>query len=207
MKWLFFILAFCACRNETRVENRKVEVADSLEYEESVPEEKVNFTIQDKSIVYEEIANSEKKEVNSDMKVPESWHFKSSENQMEAGLFDVCLEDFSQSECDDSGHSEGSGYATEIYKVSESDDYLKILVRTSANCCYGFIGDIGLKNDSVLKVIFYAHGENFCACSCGYELTYLLKKNCTLKENRADWIYGISINNRDEVYRLIRTSL
>lgn len=50
-------------------------------------------------------------------------------------------------------------------------DTLEIDVGFSANCCSSFLGEIQVKNDTTLNLIFKEYGME-CFCHCCFQLTY-----------------------------------
>ncbi|MGB0429996.1 MAG: hypothetical protein ACPGLV_05945, partial [Bacteroidia bacterium] len=86
--------------------------------------------------------------------IPKSSFFRSTENQLDARLFDVCLSDFSSSECIDERRT-GKVCPIGLFSIIESEDYFRIELGTSSNCCYGFMADVGVYNDSTLNLIYH----------------------------------------------------
>lgn len=132
---------------------------------------------------------------------PPTYHFRSTDNQLDARSFGICLEGFTSSECYDDRRRESCPIG--ISSIVESDDYLEIQLGTSSNCCYGFVGDIGVLNDSTLNLIYHDYGHSHCACNCGFVLTYTLRKECLVRENRIEQLKAFAINGDSESTVLI----
>lgn len=182
-------------RDDVKVETPQItksEVAQTLPTKPSF--KKVN-------VVKGEIAKPEPLPPVEDSFHPPTYRFKSTGNQLDARSFDVCLEGFASSECYEDRRR--ASCPVGISSIVESDDYLEIQLGTSSNCCYGFVGDIGVLNDSTLNLIYHDYGHSHCACNCGFVLTYTLRKECMVNENRIELLKAFAINGDVESTVLI----
>ncbi|WP_338812133.1 hypothetical protein V9L05_12085 [Bernardetia sp. Wsw4-3y2] len=68
------------------------------------------------------------------------------------------------------------GKNNKLLDISENDTTLNITWQVIDNCCFSFLGDFELVNDSTLNCIYHSYGETHCACNCEYKVTYQLNK-------------------------------
>ena len=122
-------------------------------------------------------------------------------NQLGARRFDIYLERLIDAECVDDRNA--YGYEDNIYSVEQSVDSLIVKIKITANCCYSFLGDIGVANDSTLNLIFHEYGSTHCACDCIHELVYIMSTSQFPEENRIDELKAIIINSKPESIKLI----
>lgn len=206
----FLLLSFLSCNSSTASKTSYKET--EAETTVSVNNEEDNPSSKPKKIVKEELPNTPPlkpkfkrvKVVKGQIATPDplppvedsfhppTYRFRSTSGQLEARSFDVCLEGFASSECYDDHRKESCPMG--ISSIKESGDYLEIQLGTSSNCCYGFVGDIGLLNDSTLNLIYHDYGHSHCACNCGFVLTYTLKKECLASENRIEQLKAFAVN-------------
>lgn len=83
-------------------------------------------------------------------------------------------------------------------KVVKTDSSLNVEIKLAENCCFSFLGEIELVNDSILNFIYYGYGGH-CACDCVYNLTYCIKNHNDLIESRK--IKYLLIKNNKETLR------
>ena len=111
-------------------------------------------------------------------------------NQLGARRFNIFLDDLTSSDC----VNENENFDNKIVSVLKKGDKIIVTARVQSNCCYQFLGDIGVANDSTLNLIYIDYGESHCACSCIYDLTYYLSTNQYNDEGIID-LKAFVINN------------
>ncbi|AFM05055.1 hypothetical protein Fleli_2699 [Bernardetia litoralis DSM 6794] len=95
-------------------------------------------------------------------------------------------------------NSRVEGKKNKFLEISETDTTLNITWVVIDNCCFSFLGDFELVNDSTLNCIYHSYGEANCACNCEYKITYQLNKYFDIEgyeENYKSLKY-VSLNNK-----------
>lgn len=115
----------------------------------------------------------------------------SSRNQLEARKFDVRLIDMEVSKCERNTELAPS---LMLSFPHQNDSLIEISVRGVENCCYAFLGDIGVYDDSTLNIIAYPYGNYHCACNCEYTLKYTIIRNALLNENKSAQLTSVILN-------------
>ena len=111
-------------------------------------------------------------------------------NQLDARRFNIFLDDLTSYDCID--HTEV--FDNKIVSVLKKGDKIIVTIKVQSNCCYQFLGDIGVYNDSTLNLIYIDYGDKHCACNCIYDLTYSLSTNQYNEEGIID-LKAFVINN------------
>ncbi|WP_375559906.1 hypothetical protein ACE193_19585 [Bernardetia sp. OM2101] len=68
------------------------------------------------------------------------------------------------------------GKSNKFLDISENDTTLNITWQIIDNCCFSFLGDFEMVNDSTLNCIYHSYGKTHCACDCENKITYQLNK-------------------------------
>jgi len=89
-----------------------------------------------------------------------------------------------------------------LFYVQETDSTMIARVEVVENCCYDFLGDLGIHNDSTLNLIVYPYGEVHCACNCNYSLYFYLKKDCFGKSDGYSVPKAVVLNGGSAIRRL-----
>ena len=76
--------------------------------------------------------------------------------------------------------------------IQKDSNFLVVDVSIVDNCCYNFLGEASIENDT-LHLIYNGYG-NYCACSCCFRLEYTFKK---LDDYPSKKIKYVSIENRE----------
>lgn len=87
------------------------------------------------------------------------------------------------------------GKRDKFLEISENDTTLNIKWQVIDNCCFSFLGDFEVANDSTLNCIYQSYGTTHCACNCEYKVTYQLNKQTGYEENYEKIKY-ISLNGQ-----------
>lgn len=64
---------------------------------------------------------------------------------------------------------------SEFFKVQSLDLWktgFTINIKIWENCCHHFLCDAVVIDDSILSLVYYPYGWNYCACDCCFGLTY-----------------------------------
>lgn len=130
---------------------------------------------------------------------------ESSRNQLNARRFDVCLDSFGVSHCGDA--IEAPRYReVGIKEITYSGNTINISVNVFSNCCYSFIGDIGVQNDSTINLINIPYGQNHCACNCIFTINYSIKSNCMRNDESGNKLKALVINGNSKTMVKIASS-
>lgn len=63
---------------------------------------------------------------------------------------------------------------TEVISVFKTDTSWTADLKVIDNCCYDFLCEINIKNDSILDFIYTGYGDH-CGCNCCFGLVYEIK--------------------------------
>ncbi|HPS84191.1 MAG TPA: hypothetical protein PLA88_07740 [Bacteroidales bacterium] len=88
----------------------------------------------------------------------------------EPPITELIIDDTSESETDSSVFNNFEYYR--IQSISMMDTSLSIDIKIWENCCHHFLCDATVLDDSVLSLIYYSYGRNYCSCDCCFGLTY-----------------------------------
>ncbi len=90
------------------------------------------------------------------------------------------------------------GKENKFLDISENDTTLNITWQVIDNCCFSFLGDFELVNDSTLNCIYHSYGKTNCACDCEYKVTYQLNKYFDIEgyEDNYKKLKYISLNGK-----------
>uniref|UniRef100_UPI0025C5321C hypothetical protein n=1 Tax=Bernardetia sp. TaxID=1937974 RepID=UPI0025C5321C len=77
-------------------------------------------------------------------------------------------------------NSRTEGKQNNLLDISENDSTLNITWSVIDNCCFSFLGDFELANDSTLNLIYHSYGKTHCACNCEFKVTYKFKKSFSI---------------------------
>lgn len=76
-------------------------------------------------------------------------------------------------------------------------DTLRIEVVITANCCASFLGEIQIKNDTTLNILYTEYGDE-CFCHCSFNIIYTI----VAKENKLNSyeLNGTEIIESDSIF-------
>jgi len=83
---------------------------------------------------------------------------------------------------------------TKIESLLLSDSTLIIGLKIIDNCCFSFICDIEILEDSVLNLIAYGYGESHCACYCCFGIDYHLTTNAYGDGKEFEKVKAVMVN-------------
>ncbi len=122
-------------------------------------------------------------------------------NQLDVQGYDIHLMKVKSTDCDNRSNELSSG--AHIKKVLFTDSSMVIKTTIYSNCCFNFLCDVGVENDSTLNLIYYEYGATHCACNCCFCLDYHLSIGTMLgKENTMKFI--IINDNTKSLYDILR---
>lgn len=98
-------------------------------------------------------------------------------NQQIAKGYGLYLDNVSQSDCKKDATAER--IPAKINSIINTGDELIIDINISDNCCYSFLCDVQILNESTINLIYYGYGT-YCSCDCCFGLTYKFKKETEL---------------------------
>lgn len=91
-----------------------------------------------------------------------------SEGNMKALNYGYSLIDISSSECKD---DKKKLFDTQVSTINKTDSIWTVEISIGANCCYSFLGEIDIVEDSIIDLKYYGYG-GYCSCTCCFGLTY-----------------------------------
>jgi hypothetical protein len=94
---------------------------------------------------------------------------------------------------------------TQINSLSITDTTWICNLKIVDNCCYNFLCDISIENDSVLNFLNYGYGVAYCGCNCCFGLVYNLKIDDFL--NNLSMVKYVMINNEKSTLKSIESLL
>jgi hypothetical protein len=96
----------------------------------------------------------------------------SSANSELAKNYGYNLKELKSSDCKE---TKGKSFPIEVLSTVRTDTLLTIDISIGANCCYSFLGDMTVKNDSIIDLIYHGYGS-YCFCTCCFGLTYEIER-------------------------------
>lgn len=63
-----------------------------------------------------------------------------------------------------------------IISIIKTDTLWTFALKIFENCCHSFLCDISIESDSILNLIFYSYGANYCSCDCCFGLNYKIER-------------------------------
>ncbi len=93
-------------------------------------------------------------------------------NQLACRRFGLFADRIESSQCNK--EMEHFEILNKMGSIVKTDSTLTIDIQISSNCCFSFLGDIAVVEDSILKLIHIDYGESHCACECCFGLKYYL---------------------------------
>jgi len=109
-------------------------------------------------------------------------------NQQIAKGYGLYLDKVVQSDCKKDATAER--IPTKINSIINTDKELIVDFNFSDNCCYSFLCDIAIVNNSTLNLIFYGYGT-YCDCDCCHGLTFKMSKEEAVENKK---VTSIMIN-------------
>lgn len=112
------------------------------------------------------------------------------------------LSNITSTECQNGGRPEE--IKEEIWSISETDSSYSISINIRGNCAHAFLGEIEIKNDSIINLISHGYGGN-STCMCCFGLTYTITFDQTASQKvKYIMINGVSstIAKIDEIEKL-----
>lgn len=104
-----------------------------------------------------------------------------SENSTHAFKYGISLYHIEKSDC--KGVEKNSPFRDKIVLITKTDSSLNIEAEVIANCCYSFLCDVKVENDSVLNLISMGYNNSTeCMCLCCFGLTYQMRLERSLSE-------------------------
>lgn len=96
--------------------------------------------------------------------------------------------------CDEKDYREGE--QTTVQSIANSDTLLIARIDIVENCCFSFICNYSIRNDSILDFTYLGYGST-CGCMCKHKLEYRLKVDNTDKQKVCTFekVRYISFNN------------
>lgn len=112
-------------------------------------------------------------------------------NQQIAKGYGFYFDNVTKSDCKKDATAER--IPTKINSIVNKTNELIIDINISDNCCYSFLCDIQILNESTINLIYYGYGT-YCSCDCCFGLTYKLTKEDVpeLTKIKSVMINGIS---------------
>lgn len=110
-------------------------------------------------------------------------------NQQDAKNYGLYFNKVDFSECN--GDATIEFVPNKINSVINNDSLLLIDFNITSNCCYSFLCDIQILNETTLNLIYYGYG-NYCDCECCFGLKYFISKESVPDFGK---IKSIIINN------------
>ena len=129
----------------------------------------------------------------------------SDKNALSDYVYGYRLTDITSSECQIEVLPEGTYNIEEkVTGVSKTDSSYTISINISGNCAHAFLGEIEIKNDSIINLISHGYGGN-STCMCCFGLTYTIAWDPTAsKKVTHAMINGIS-NTMVEIDKFMLT--
>lgn len=87
-----------------------------------------------------------------------------------------------------------------ITSIQTTDTTLIVEININTNCCYSFLCDVSVENDSILNLIYIGYGT-YCFCDCCYGLTYSFSKEKWFDKKK---IHSIMIKNEPKTIKHIK---
>lgn len=91
-------------------------------------------------------------------------------------------------------------YIQEVSDVIKSDSIWTVNLKITSNCCYSFLGDIEVVEDTVLNLIYHGYGS-YCFCTCCFGLQYEMWRTSLV--NKKDLEYFMINGDRKTLKRFI----
>ena len=63
---------------------------------------------------------------------------------------------------------------SEVVSIIKTDSTWICELKIVENCCYDFLCEVSINNDSTLNFIYHGYGDH-CGCNCCFGLTYFIK--------------------------------
>lgn len=197
---IIVILSSCDKRSEKKTNNKTFKVNETTKNDSvNLKSEKVKMVFEDTIFVKYRDPFSDSLFYKEDTIIKTSMHnvflagtdvLPSTHNQLSARKFNIFIDNITSSDC----VHDVEEFSNEIVSVTNKDDKVIVKTNVQSNCCYQFLGDIGVANDSILNLIYIDYGDNHCACNCIFNLTFFLSTN-QYNEDGIVGLKGFVINN------------
>jgi hypothetical protein len=107
-----------------------------------------------------------------------------------------------KSDCQHDVTAEGGGQ-DHINSITKTDSTLTVDMNIFDNCCYSFLCDITVEDDSIINLLYSGYGA-YCACDCCFGLTYSIQ---TVRSPEFDKLTAVIINGDRKTRKSLKKSL
>lgn len=121
-------------------------------------------------------------------------------HQQQAKAYGIFLDKVTKSDCKKDATAER--IPAKINHIINKTDELHIDINISDNCCYSFLCDIEIVNESTINLIYYGYGT-YCDCDCCFGLTYKFKKDTDFDSKK---IKAVMINGLKQTLQPIKNT-
>lgn len=125
------------------------------------------------------------------------------ENQLKAEGYGFFAKDVKSTPCKESEslNRPKRYFSNKINKIKENDSLWTVDISIIGNCGHNFLCDISIENDSILNLIYFGYGNDYCKCNCWFGLIYEIE---IMQFGTTEDIKYVMINSEEKTLRKIK---